>query len=64
MTSLNVESLFTNIPVEKTVKKEAVNDLFSSNIFRGKLSKSELCYLLKSVTSESSFIFNNIWYKV
>ena len=63
MTSLNVESLFTNIPVEKTVKK-AVNDLFSSNIFRGKLSKSELCYLLKSVTSESSFIFNNIWYKV
>ena len=30
---------------------------------RGKLSKSELYYLLKLTTSEPSFIFDNILYK-
>ena len=30
---------------------------------RGKLSKSELYYLLKLATSEPSFIFDNILYK-
>ena len=32
-------------------------------MYRGKLSKSELYYLLKLATSESSFIFDNILYK-
>ena len=62
MASLDVESLFTNIPVDETIKI-AVDDLFSSNMYRGKLSKSELYYLLKLATSESSFIFDNILYK-
>ena len=62
MASLDVESLFTNIPVDETIKN-AVDDLFSSNMYRGKLSKSELYYLLKLATSESSFIFDNILYK-
>ena len=62
MARLDVESLFTNIPVDETIKN-AVDDLFSSNMYRGKLSKSELYYLLKLATSESSFIFDNILYK-
>ena len=32
-------------------------------MYRGKLSNSELCYLLQLATSESSFIFYNILYK-
>ena len=32
-------------------------------MYQGKLSKSELYYLLKLATSESSFIFDNILYK-
>ena len=62
MASLDPESLFTNIPVDGTIKN-AVDGLFSSNMYRGKLSKSELYYLLKLATSESSFIFDNILYK-
>ena len=62
MASLDVESLFTNIPIDETIK-DVVDDLFSSNMYRGKLSKSELYYLLKLATSESSFIFDNILYK-
>ena len=62
MASLDVGSLFTNIPIDETIKN-AVDDLFSSNMYRGKLSKSELYYLLKLATSESSFIFDNILYK-
>ena len=62
MASLDVESLFANFPVDETIKN-AVNDLFPSNMYRGKLSKSELYYLLKLATSESSFIFDNILYK-
>ena len=52
MANLDVESLFTNIPIDETIKN-AVDDLFSSNMYRGKLSKSEFCYLLKLATSES-----------
>ena len=55
MASLDVELLFTNILVDETIKN-AVYDLFSSNMYRGKLSKSELYYLLKLATSESSFV--------
>ena len=62
MASLDVKSLFTKIPIDETIKN-AVDDLFSSNVYRGKLSKSELYYLLKLATSESSFIFDNILYK-
>ena len=62
MASLDVESLFTNIPIDETIKN-AVDDLFSSNMYRGKLSKGELYYLLKLATSKSSFIFDNILYK-
>ena len=62
MDSLDVELLFTNIPIDETIKN-AVDDLFSSNMYRGKLSNSKLYYLLKLAMSESSFIFDNVLYK-
>ena len=41
MASLDIESLFTNIPLEETTKN-CVNDLFSSNVYSGKLSRKDL----------------------
>ena len=35
MASLDVKSLFTNIPIDETSKKVA-DDLFSNNMFQGK----------------------------
>ena len=62
MASLDVESLFTNIPLEETIKN-CVNDLFSNNFYSGKLSRKDLNELLKLATIESSFIFDNKLYK-
>ena len=62
MASLDVESLFTNIPLEKTIKN-CVNDLFSNSFHSGKLSRKDLYELLTLATSESSFIFDNKLYK-
>ena len=62
MASLDVELLFTKISRDETIKN-AIDDLFSSNMYQGKLSKSKLYYLLKLAPSESSFIFDNILYK-
>ena len=59
MTSLDVESFFTNIPIDEITKNE-VDNLFSNNMYQGKLCKSDLYYLLKLGTSGSSFIFDNI----
>ena len=61
MASQDVELLFTNILIDEIIKN-AVHDLFS-NMYQGKLSKTELYYFLKLATSESSFIFDNILYK-
>ena len=63
MASLDIESLFTNIPLEETTKN-CVNDLFSSNVYSGKLSRKDLSDLLKVATTESSFIFDNKPYKL
>ena len=43
MASLDVEALFTNIPIDET-NKNGVDDLFSNSMFQGKLSKSKLFY--------------------
>ena len=53
MANIDVESLFTNIPIDKTIKNSSDN-LFSNNTYQAKLSKSELYYLLNLATSESS----------
>ena len=58
MASLDVESLFTKIPLEETIKN-CFNDLFSNNFYSGKLSRNDQYDLLKIATTESSFIFDN-----
>ena len=62
MSSLDVDSLFTNIPLEETIKN-SVGDLFSNNFYSAKLSRKDLYQLLKLATTELSFIFDNKLYK-
>lgn len=62
MASLDIESLFTNVPLNETINN-CVNDLFSTGAYSGNLSKHELFQLLNMATSESSFIFNDSLYK-
>ena len=62
MASLDVETLFTNIPLEETIKN-CVNDLFSNNFYSGKLRRKDLYDLLKLATTESSFFFDSNLYK-
>ena len=47
MTRVDVESMFTNIPIDKTITN-AVDNLFSNNVYQAKLSKSEFYHLLKT----------------
>ena len=61
MASPDVESLFTNIPLEGTIKN--CQRLFSNNFYSGKLSRKDLYELLKLATTKSSFIFDNKLYK-
>ena len=62
MGSLDVESLFTNIPLKETINN-CVSDLHNRNLYNGKLNKSDLFKLLETATSESSFIFDFLLYK-
>ena len=62
MASLDVESLFTDIPLSETINN-CVSDLHNKNLYNGKLSKRDLFKLLETATSESSFIFDYLFYK-
>ena len=62
MASLDVESLFANIPLNETINN-CVSDLHNKNIYNGKLSERDLFKLLETNTSESSFIFDYLLYK-
>ena len=62
LASLDVESLFTNSPLEVTVKN-CVNNLLSKNFYSGKLSRKDLYGFLKVATTESSFFFDNKLHK-
>ena len=57
MDSLDVESLFTNIPLNEAINN-CVSVLHNKSLYNGKLSKSDLFKLLKMATSKSSFIFD------
>ena len=59
MGSLDIKSLFTNIPFEKTIEI-CTNNLFKNNDIVYGLKKSEFTSL---ATKELYFIFNNILYK-
>ena len=61
MGSLDVDSLFTNIPLEETIDT-GTNKVFE-NTERVGLSKIEFEELLSLVTKESYFIFNGKLYK-
>ena len=62
MTSLDVEVIFTNIPLKET-KNSFVSDLYNKNLYNEKLNKSDLFKLLETATSESSFVFDFLLHK-
>ena len=62
MSSLVVESLFTNIPLKETINN-CVSDLRNKNLYNKKLKKSDLFKLLETATSDSSFVFDFLLYK-
>ena len=62
MGSLDVDSLFTNIPLDKTIYI-CINQLFENTDTVEGFTKSELKQLLCLATKESYFIFNGLLYK-
>ena len=62
MGSLDVDSLFTNIPLDETIDI-CVNQLFENTDTVKGFTKSELKQLLSLATKESYFIFNGLLYK-
>ena len=62
MASLDVEALFTNIPLNETIDN-CVSDLHNKNLYNEKLGKRDLFKLLEITTSKSPFIFGYLLYK-
>ena len=62
MGCLDVDSLFTNIPLEKTIEICA-NELFKVSLTVEGLNKTELKELLSLASKNSHFIFNGTLYK-
>ena len=62
MRSLDVDSLFTNIPLDKTIDI-CVNHPFENTDTVEGFTKSELKQLLCLATKGSYFIFNSLLYK-
>ena len=62
MGSLDIYSLFTDIPLEETIEI-CTNDLFKNNDVVPGLNKNEFKDLLSWATKKSYFNFNNILYK-
>ena len=62
MGSLDVDSLFTNIPLEETIEI-CTNELFKESEIVEGLSKTEFKELLSLATKGSHFIFHGTLYK-
>ena len=62
MSSLDVDSLFTNIPLDETIDI-CVNQLFENTDTVEGFTKLELKQLLRLATKESYFLFNGLLYK-
>ena len=61
--SLDVESLFTNIPLEETIEN-CVNDLFFDKSKIDNLTKQDAYDLLSAPAKESIFIFEDNLYRL
>ena len=62
MSSLHVDSLFTNIPLEETINI-CIKSIYNQNNSAEVLNKSKFKELLSLATKESYFIFNEFLYK-
>ena len=62
MASLDVESLFTNIPLEETIEN-SVNYLFFEKSKSDNLTKLDVYGILSAVEKESLFIFDSSLYR-
>ena len=61
MASLDVDSLFTNVSLEKTINI-CVNELFKSNSRIHGLNKKQITEMLSLITKESTFLFDMSFY--
>ena len=61
MASLDVDSLFTNVPLEETINI-CVNELFKSNSSIHGLNKKQITEMLSLTTKESIILFDMIFY--
>ena len=61
LASLDVESLFTNIPLNETIEN-CINDLFPNNDTVHSFTKEDLKELLNFTSYESCFTFDNEYY--
>ena len=62
MASLDVDSLFTNIPLDETIDI-CIDSLYKDDENTPKIPKDVFCNLLTVATKESFFMFNNKFYK-
>ena len=62
MGNLDIDSVFSNIPLDETVDI-CVNQLFENTASAKFFTKSELAQLLCLATKDSFFIFNGLLYK-
>ena len=60
--SYDVESLFTNVPVDDTIEY-IIDNIYESKRLKPICSKTIMKRLLKKLTSECLFTFNNVIYK-
>ena len=61
MASLDVDSLFTNVPLEETINI-CVDELFKSNGSIHGLNKKQITKMLSLTTKESIFLFDMAFY--
>ena len=62
MASLDITSLFTNIPLDETISI-CSNELFDIKQYVSNLDRASFEKLLRFATKESFFIFNKNFYK-
>ena len=61
MASLDVDSLFTNVPLDKTIKI-CIDELFKSEMTVSGLNKKEMFEMLSLTLKESIILFDNKYY--